>query len=141
MMCCASKSSETASRERRRALVVEDEPEVASLIQHNLERDGWEVTVAGNGLEALDRIRERRPDLLVTDIIMDPMNGFELLASLQRDPDLATLPSIVLTSKTRDADVAMAYELGTSLYLTKPFRPEELVTLARRIAGPASAAK
>jgi DNA-binding response OmpR family regulator len=119
--------------DRPRVLVVEDEPEVAALIDLNLRRDGWDVAVATNGLEALDHIREKRPDLLVTDLVMGPMDGFELIANLERFPDLAGVPVIVLTSKTDDNSVAFAHELGASVYLTKPFRPDELLALARRL--------
>lgn len=123
----------------RRILVTEDEADVAMLIRFHLEREGWEVVVAENGLQALAHMREGRPDLLITDVMMPEMNGFELIASLLRDPNLTDLPIIVLTGKAvEDTDVLQAYEMGVYVYLTKPFRAEEIVALARRMINEAA---
>ena len=131
--------SEARAHRSRRVLVTEDEADVAMLIRFHLEREGWEVVTAENGLQALGHIREDRPDLLITDVMMPEMNGFELIASLLRDPDLTDLPVIVLTGKAvEDTDVLQAYEMGVYVYLTKPFRAEEIVTLAERMMSEAA---
>ena len=76
-----------------------------------------------------------RPDLLITDIMMPEMDGYELVAALRRDEFLADLPVIMLTAKTLDDDVAQGYSSGTDLYLTKPFNPVELLSFVQRILG------
>ena len=116
-----------------RVLVVDDEVNIVRLIQVNLERQGYQVETANNGAQALAKIRESRPDLLVSDVMMPEMDGFELLANVRRDPVLNDLPVIMLTAKAQDADVMRGYTHGADMYLTKPFNPAELITFAKRI--------
>jgi two-component system alkaline phosphatase synthesis response regulator PhoP/two-component system response regulator VicR len=116
-----------------RVLVVDDEVNIVRLIQVNLERHGYQVTTANNGVQALEKIREDRPDLLVSDVMMPEMDGFELLANVRRDPTLSDLPVIMLTAKAQDRDVMEGYTRGADMYLTKPFNPAELLNFAKRI--------
>lgn len=116
-----------------RILVVDDEPNIVRLIQVNLERQGYQVEIANNGQQALDKIRASRPDLLVSDVMMPEMDGFELLSNIRRDAALETLPVIMLTAKAQDRDVMEGYTRGADMYLTKPFNPIELVTFAKRL--------
>ena len=116
-----------------RVLVVDDEVAIVRLIQVNLERQGYQVETANNGVQALAKIRDSRPDLLVSDVMMPEMNGFELLTSIRRDPALMDLPVIMLTAKAQDRDVMEGYKTGADMYLTKPFNPAELITFAKRI--------
>jgi len=91
------------------------------------------VETALTGAEALKMMMTRRPDLLITDIMMPEMDGYELVAALRSDEQLADLPVIMLTARTQDADITQGYNSGTDLYLTKPFNPEELLSFVRRI--------
>ena len=116
-----------------RILVVDDEPHIVRLIQVNLERQGYQVETANNGAQALEKIRQSRPDLLVSDVMMPEMDGFELLANVRRDPVLMDLPVIMLTAKAQDNDVMTGYKTGADMYLTKPFNPAELIAFAKRI--------
>lgn len=116
-----------------RVLVVDDEVHIVRLIQVNLERQGYQVETANTGAQALAKIRESRPDLLVSDVMMPEMDGFELLANVRRDPALADLPVIMLTAKAQDNDVMTGYKTGADMYLTKPFNPAELIAFAKRI--------
>ena len=116
-----------------RVLVVDDEINIVRLIQVNLERHGYQVETANNGAQALAKIRENRPDLLVSDVMMPEMDGFELLANVRRDPTLMDLPVIMLTAKAQDKDVMEGYKTGADMYLTKPFNPAELIAFAKRI--------
>ena len=116
-----------------RILAVDDEPNIVRLIQVNLERDGYTVETANNGAQALAKIRANRPDLLVSDVMMPEMDGFELLANIRRDPMLADLPVIMLTAKAQDKDVMEGYTRGADMYLTKPFNPMELKQFVKRI--------
>ncbi len=116
-----------------RILVTDDEPNIVRLIQVNLERQGFQVETASNGAQALEKIRANRPDLLVSDVMMPEMDGFELLSNIRRDPALENLPVIMLTAKAQDRDVLEGYTRGADMYLTKPFNPIELVTFAKRL--------
>ena len=116
-----------------RVLVVDDEVNIVRLIQVNLERQGYQVETANNGAQALAKIRESRPDLLVSDVMMPEMDGLELLSTIRRDPVLNDLPVIMLTAKAQDANVMEGYTRGADMYLTKPFNPAELIAFAKRI--------
>jgi len=91
------------------------------------------VETANNGAQALAKIKANRPDLLVSDVMMPEMDGFELLANVRRDPALADLPVIMLTAKAQDKDVMEGYTRGADMYLTKPFNPNELKQFVKRI--------
>ena len=114
-------------------LAVDDEPNIVRLMQVNLEKHGYRVETASNGAQALAKIRTHCPDLLVSDVMMPEMDGFELLANIRRDPSLADLPVIMLTAKAQDRDVMEGYRTGADMYLTKPFNPAELIAFAKRI--------
>jgi len=116
-----------------RILAVDDEPNIVRLIQVNLERHGYTVETANNGAQALAKIKASRPDLLVSDVMMPEMDGFELLANIRRDPTLTDLPVIMLTAKAQDKDVMIGYQYGADMYLTKPFNPQELLQFVKRI--------
>ena len=116
-----------------RILAVDDEPNIVRLIQVNLERHGYTVETANNGAQALAKIKASRPDLLVSDVMMPEMDGFELLANVRRDPALTDLPVIMLTAKAQDKDVMTGYQYGADMYLTKPFNPQELLQFVKRI--------
>ena len=116
-------------------LVVEDDPNILRQIEFNLQSHGYSVETATNGVEALKKMMLRRPSLLITDIMMPEMDGYELVTSLRKDDQLADLPVIMLTARTQDNDVTQGYTSGTDLYLTKPFNPTELIRFVQRILG------
>jgi two-component system alkaline phosphatase synthesis response regulator PhoP/two-component system response regulator VicR len=116
-----------------RILAVDDEPNIVRLIQVNLERQGYQVETANNGAQALAKIRANRPDLLVSDVMMPEMDGLELVKNIRMDPALESLPIIMLTAKTQDADVMKGYQYGADMYLTKPFNPQELLQFVKRL--------
>ncbi len=120
-----------------RILAVDDEPNIVRLIQVNLERQGYQVETANNGAQALAKIKANRPDLVVSDVMMPEMDGFELLANIRRDPTLMDLPVIMLTAKAQDRDVMTGYQTGADMYLTKPFNPQELLQFVKRILSSA----
>lgn len=119
-----------------RILVVDDQPHIVRLIQLNLERENFEVISAGDGEEGLEKARSERPDLVILDVIMPKMDGFEVLRSIKADPDLAPTPVIMLTVKTQSADIVEGLREGAELYLPKPFHPKELVALIKRVLTP-----
>lgn len=126
------RTQETQNRNRR-ILVVEDEPSILRQIEYTLAVQGYTVETATTGIEAMRSLMSRRPDLLITDLMMPEMDGYELVASVRRDQELASLPVIMLTARTQDSDVMQGYQSGADMYLTKPFNPAELVTFVERI--------
>lgn len=114
-------------------LVCDDERHIVRLIQVNLERQGYQVVTAFDGKEGLEKIRAEKPNLVVLDVMMPYMDGFEVLKALRREPETETLPVIMLTAKAQDKDVFEGYHYGADMYLTKPFNPMELVTFVKRI--------
>lgn len=122
----------TAVLERKRALVADDEAAIARLIRMTLERLGFEVEVASDGQAAIDMVESRRPDLLILDVMMPYVDGFEVLRRVRREHG-EQVRIIMLTAKTEDGDVFTGYRNGADAYLTKPFNPAELATFVRRI--------
>jgi two-component system alkaline phosphatase synthesis response regulator PhoP/two-component system response regulator VicR len=125
----------TSGAQKRTVLVVEDDAGILRQIAFNLESHGYLVQTAVTGLEALKLLMQKRPDLLITDVMMPEMDGHELVSSVRSDPQLSDLPVIMLTARSQDEDMMQGYQSGTDLYLTKPFNPAELVTFVKRILG------
>lgn len=119
----------------RKILAVDDEKHIVRLVQVNLERQGYEVVTANDGKEALEKVESERPDLVVLDVMMPYMDGFEVLQNLRRNPSTRDIPVIMLTAKAQDADVFKGWQSGVDCYLTKPFNPMELISFVKRIFG------
>lgn len=117
-------------------LVVDDEPNLVNQVQDLLEQEGWEVTAAGDGCAALEKAQDvlaGRPDLIVLDIMMPVMSGMECLRQLGYHRASRSIPVVILTQVTTHMCVTQARELGARDYITKPFDPERLVAVIRRI--------
>ena len=112
---------------RPRLLVVDDDPELLQMLDLAL-RDDYEVTTAGNGIEAIERMVDYQPDLMLMDIMMPKMNGYQLLQSIRRNTYFGTLPVVVLTAKCSPRDREYALKLGANQFLGKPFKVEELLS-------------
>ena len=117
----------------KQILVVDDEKHIVRLVQVNLQKEGYEVTTASNGREALEKAASSKPDLIVMDVMMPEMDGFEALGKLKEDAQTSAIPVIMLTAKAQDADVFRGWQSGADLYLTKPFNPVELLSFVKRI--------
>ncbi len=117
----------------KKVLACDDERHIVRLIQVNLERAGYEVVTAFDGREALKKIDEEHPDMVVLDVMMPYMDGFETLKHIRANPATRNLPVIMLTAKAQDQDVFQGYSHGVDIYLTKPFNPMELLTFVKRI--------
>lgn len=111
-------------------LVVDDEERVRALLREYLSREGFQVLTAGDGREALDVARRNRPDLIILDVMMPVMDGYEFLRRY-RDGARATTPVIMLTARVEDADAVLGLEAGADEYVTKPFSPRVLVARVR----------
>ena len=116
-----------------RILVVDDERHIVRLVQVNLERAGYQIVTAFDGREALEKVESEHPDLVILDVMMPYMDGFEVLQTLRKNPATSTLPVIMLTAKAQDADIFRGWQAGVDSYLTKPFNPMELLGFVRRI--------
>ncbi|WP_200378069.1 Hpt domain-containing protein [Rubrivivax gelatinosus] len=121
-------------------LVVDDSLTVRRVTQRLLQREGWRVVTAKDGVEALERLAEIRPALMLSDIEMPRMDGFDLLRAVRGDPALAGLPVVMITSRIAQKHRDHAAALGADHYLGKPYSEEELLALVERYAGAASPA-
>ncbi len=122
-----------------RALVVEDEADIARLVKHSLERDGdIRVEIVSSGDQALRSIAEELPDLIVLDLNLPVLNGFEVCRLLRSRPVTSRVPIIMLTARDSETDRVSGLELGADDYMTKPFSPRELAARARAVLRRAS---
>ena len=113
---------------REKILVVEDDPAALRLVTFTLESAGYEVIPAVNGFEGLRKAQEEQPDLLVLDLMLPGIDGYEVCHRLRSDPAgwERRLPILMLTAKSQETDRAMAEKMGVDLYLSKPVAPEEI---------------
>jgi two-component system KDP operon response regulator KdpE len=116
--------------DRRRILVVDDEERMVRFIRLNLEHDGFQVSEAFNGKQAVQRLRDVNPDLLLLDVMMPDLDGFEVLEMVR---EISNVPVIMLTAKGEEDDRVRGLEKGADDYVTKPFSPRELVSRVRAV--------
>ena len=126
-----------------RVLVVEDERDIAALVSYHLTKEGCRVRTAESGQEALQSLSADRPDLVILDLMLPGLSGYEVLGEMRRRPESAHIPVIVLSARRDEADRVKGLELGADDYVTKPFSPRELVlrvsAVLRRAQAPAVA--
>lgn len=114
-------------------LIVEDEAPLVTLLRYNLEKNGFRVDDAGDGGEALTRVTEAAPDLLLLDWMLPTMSGIELCRQLRRRPATRTLPIIMLTARAEEQDAVRGLDTGADDYITKPFSTEALIARIRAL--------
>jgi two-component system phosphate regulon response regulator PhoB len=133
----------SATKATPRILVVEDERDIAALVAYHLTKEGYRVRTAGSGTEAMEGIGNERPDLIVLDLMLPGLSGYEVLTELRRRGETAEVPVVVLTARRDEQDRVKGLELGADDYITKPFSPRELVlrvaAVLRRAQAPAVA--
>jgi DNA-binding response OmpR family regulator len=117
-------------------LIVDDEPSIVISLQFLMEREGYEVTVAGDGEAALRAIEARPPDLVILDVMMPRLNGFDVCRRIRADPRWRAVRVLMLTAKGREVERARGLELGADAYVTKPFATRDLVAEIRRLLQP-----
>lgn len=108
-------------------MVVDDEADVVDLVQMGLRGAGYSVTSADNGSDALIRVKNDPPDLLILDLMLPKLSGLEVCKQLKKDPTTSAIPIIMLTAKSEEVDRIVGLELGADDYVTKPFSPRELI--------------
>jgi DNA-binding response OmpR family regulator len=116
-----------------RVLVVDDDPVIVRLLEVNLRLDGYDVETASRGEQALERATETDPDLLILDVMMPGLDGWETCRRLREMPAFTDTPVVFLSARAQDDDRATGIELGPVAYLTKPFDPVRLMELVRRL--------
>ena len=116
-------------------LVADDEEDVRELVTYRLTRSGYNVIGARDGLEALELATERAPDLMVLDVMMPKLDGYELTRRVRAEEALRSIPVILLTARSQESDVDRGFEVGADDYLRKPFNPDELVARVRAVLG------
>jgi len=119
----------------KKIVLAEDEPQIARLIEFKLKKEGYEVTWKENGEEALKAIKADKPDLILLDIMMSVMDGYEVLRRVKEDENLKSIPVIMLTARAQERDVVKGIDMGAEDYITKPFHPAELLARVKRILG------
>ncbi|BDI31686.1 hypothetical protein CCAX7_37370 [Capsulimonas corticalis] len=113
-------------------LVVDDEPPIVRLMEFILARQGHEMLVAVNGEEALAQVREHKPDLILLDIMMPRIDGYEVARTLRADPATCDMPIIMLSAKAQEEDIQKGMDVGVNEYITKPFGPDHLVRVVNK---------
>jgi len=119
---------------KKKVVCVEDEPEIIDLIRLILGRKGFDLTGATGGLEGLETIRRVKPDLVLLDLMMPDMDGWEVYQQMKADPDLKNIPVIVVTAKAQSIDKILGLHIAkVDDYVTKPFGPQELLQSVERV--------
>ncbi len=117
----------------RRVLVIEDEENILLSLQFVLERAGYQVHSARTGQEGLCAIRRDRPDLVILDLMLPDISGYEVCQQARRDPSLAAMPILVLTARAQEAEREKGLDVGATEYVTKPFRVSDLLARVSRL--------
>ena len=116
-----------------KVLVVDDDEHILRSLSQYLELEDFRVISASSGPEALKLFAEEKPDLLVLDVMMPGMDGFQVLESLRKDPNTAQVPVLMLTARDQHNDIVKGYQMGATSYLVKPFNLDELVEAIREV--------
>jgi DNA-binding response OmpR family regulator len=116
-----------------RILIVDDEPNIVISLEYLMKREGWETSVAADGEAALAALEKGRPDLVILDVMLPRMNGFEVCRRLRADPRWQGVRILMLTAKGRDTEVEKGLGLGADAYVTKPFSTKDLISQIRAL--------
>jgi DNA-binding response OmpR family regulator len=119
----------------KKILIADDEPNIVISLEFLMKKEGFDVAVAVDGEEALDKVASFKPDLILLDVMMPKKSGFEVCESLRADPGNADLRIVMLTAKGRDTEVAKGLAIGADAYVTKPFSTKDLVVKVKSILG------
>ena len=125
--------------EKRRILLVDDEPSIVKMVGKRLEVEGFEVVIAIDGQEALNKARADQPDLIVLDLMLPKLNGYEVCTMLKQDARYQKIPIILFTAKAQEKDEKLGMECGANAYVRKPFRAQELLEKIRGLIAASSA--
>jgi two-component system alkaline phosphatase synthesis response regulator PhoP len=116
-------------------LVVDDEIYIVHILDFSLGMEGYEVVTALDGEQALEKLKQEKPDLIVLDIMMPKLDGYEVCKAIKSDPETRQIPVILLSAKGRNVDQKMGFDVGADDYITKPFSPRKLVERINQLLG------
>ncbi|MBN1288767.1 MAG: response regulator [Actinobacteria bacterium] len=119
--------------ENKSIVIAEDQSDIAHLVDYRLTRLGYDVTWGKNGKEALDFIREKQPALVILDVMMPIMDGFEVLRELKSNPETEEIPVIMLTARSMEEDILKGFDSGAVDYIVKPFSVSELAARVKAV--------
>ena len=119
--------------DRFRILLVDDEPSIVKMVGKRLEVEGFDVVVAMDGQAGLEKARSEHPDLIVLDLMLPKLNGYEICTMLKQDPRYQKIPIVLFTAKTQAKDEQLGKECGADAYVRKPFRAQELIEQIRKL--------
>lgn len=117
----------------KKVLIIEDDPDINQLIRTYLEKEGYRVSAALTGTEGMRLAKSEHPDMIILDLMLPEMDGFEICKRIRSDAKIAETPIIILTAKTEEADTIVGLELGADEYVTKPFSPKSLVARVKAL--------
>ena len=117
----------------KKILVVDDDPDILTLVRYNLEKEGFKISTVESGEEAIEKARKIKPDLLILDLMLPGMDGLEVCRLLKSDAAVKHIPVMMLTAKGEETDIVVGLELGADDYLTKPFSPKVLAARVRAL--------
>lgn len=115
------------ARKKIKLLFVEDEPNLVRLVKHRLETENYSVSVAADGREALRKVKSVKPDLIILDILLPKLSGYDVCIKLKGDKKTAAIPILMFTAKAQEKDVRLGLEAGADAYVKKPFKPKDLL--------------
>ena len=120
----------------RHILCIEDEPEMIELVRLILERKGFRVTGAIGGMKGLEAVKKEKPDLILLDLMMPDIDGWEVYRQMKADPNLAKIPVVIVTAKAQSIDKVLGLHIAkVEDYVTKPFGPQELLSSINKVLG------
>ena len=119
--------------EAPRILLVDDEPSILKVVSKRLEVEGYQVSMAVEGQEALVKAQTERPDLIILDLMLPKLNGYEVCTMLKQDTRYQRIPIMLFTAKAQEKDEQLGMECGADAYVRKPFRAQELLDTIRRL--------
>lgn len=119
----------------KRVLICDDDPVILRLLQVNLELEGYDVLLAHHGEQAIEVANEQKPDLVILDIMMPRLDGYQTCERLKANEETKGIPVVFLSAKAQQADIEKGKEFGVADYLTKPFDPNDLVDVVQRLVG------
>ena len=117
----------------KKMLVVDDEPDIVELVTYNLKKEGFDVSSAFDGEEALDKIRKEKFDFVILDLMLPGIQGMEICRIMRSDPATKNMPILMLTAKGEEIDKILGLEMGADDYMTKPFSPRELLARVKTV--------
>ena len=123
--------------EKSRILLVDDEPSIVKMVGKRLEIEGFDVLVAVDGQEGLSKAQTERPDLIILDLMLPKLNGYEICTMLKQDTRYQKIPIVLFTAKAQEKDEKLGMECGANAYVRKPFRAQELLEKVRSLLVPA----